>query len=392
MKSLKNLPFLEDIEGEHGEAFLVGGAVRDDFLNKSCKDFDLLITKVPQDVLLEILKQHGKVNEVGKSFAIIKFKAFDSPEDEEPFDIAIPRTEVKNGTSHTDFIVTSNPWLPIEKDLERRDFTINAIARDIITNNIVDPFNGIQDLLDKKIRVLNDQSFNDDPLRMLRAVQFAARFNFEIEEETFKQIQKNAHLIKDVSKERVLEEFQKIIKKGNPKLGVSLLVETGLFFELFGFHFRGRLESFDQITNLAEFFFCLCQNHTDQIHQIFKNTFRGDINNTKEIKALEMLKTAIHDKGLMQSRKIIFNALQIWPKVVDTKIFVPLLGRLSGFRFGDFPTSFKELAVNGDDFIELGIQGEKLGKVRDEVLNTILEKQIDFQDKQTLIDIIKSKI
>jgi len=69
-----------------------------------------------------------------------------------------------------------------------------------------------------------------------------------------------------------------------------------------------------------------------------------------------------------------------------------LLGRLSGFRFGDFPTSFKELAVNGDDFIELGIQGEKLGKVRDEVLNTILEKQIDFQDKQTLIDIIKSKI
>jgi hypothetical protein len=212
---LNYLPFREDVEEVGGKIYSVGGAVRDEFLGKESKDLDILITGVTLEQLEEILGKYGAVNAVGKSFGILKFKPKGAIED---IDIAIPRTEtlVQNMLDpsmgvHKAFDVKSDPTLPIEKDLERRDFTINAIAKDI-NGNIVDPFNGQEDLKNKIIRAVNPEAFNDDPLRMLRAVQFASRFNFTIEPETMKMIQENVSKIKGISPERILTEFDKIVK------------------------------------------------------------------------------------------------------------------------------------------------------------------------------------
>src|SRR5690606_8675300 len=145
-----------------------------------------------------------------------KFKPHGSVED---IDIAIPRTERATGEGgHKGFEVSSDHNLPIEKDLERRDFTINAIAKDI-NGNVIDPFGGQRDLKEKIIRVVNPQAFSDDPLRMLRAVQFAARFGFPIEPKTEQLIKANAHRIREIAAERILIELEKIVKKGDVLYG-----------------------------------------------------------------------------------------------------------------------------------------------------------------------------
>ena len=222
--SLQKLPFKQEIQDLGGKIFSVGGAVRDEFLGKESKDLDILITGVPFEQLEQVLAKYGRVDAVGKSFGILKFKPKGATED---IDIAIPRSETATGQGgHKAFDVKSDPYLPIEKDLYRRDFTINAIAKDI-DGNIIDPFNGREDLHDKVIKVVNPEAFADDPLRMLRAVQFASRFGFEIEPFTMKMIKENASKIKEIPPERVLTELDKIVKKGNAL--ISLYVSISPF-------------------------------------------------------------------------------------------------------------------------------------------------------------------
>ena len=209
LMSLQDLPFKQEVEQLGGKIYSVGGAVRDEFLGKESKDLDLLITGIPMEELEQILSKYGRVDAVGKSFGILKFKPEGATEQ---IDIAIPRTEKPSGEGgHKGFEVTSDHTLPIEKELKRRDFTINAIAKDT-EGNIVDPYGGQEDLKNKIIRVVNPEAFSDDPLRMLRAVQFASRFGFTIEPETMKLIQDNASRIKEIPPERILTEFDKIVK------------------------------------------------------------------------------------------------------------------------------------------------------------------------------------
>lgn len=210
---MNTLPFKAEIEQAGGKIYSVGGAVRDGILNKPSKDLDLLITGLPLDKIEQILTKYGRTDNVGKSFGIIKFNHPKLGE----LDIAIPRTERANGQGgYQGFDVVADHELPIEKDLERRDFTINAMAKDS-DGNMIDPYNGQQDLKDKMIRMVNPQAFKDDPLRMIRAVQFAARFGFGIEPQTMEAIKENAARIKEISPERILIEFDKIIKANKIK-------------------------------------------------------------------------------------------------------------------------------------------------------------------------------
>jgi len=207
--SLNDLPFKQEIEGLGAKIYSVGGAVRDEFLGKESKDLDILITGIPMDNLEQLLSKYGRVDAVGKSFGVIKFKPKGSTED---IDIAIPRTEVPTGAGgHKGFDVKSDHTLPIEDDLKRRDLTINAIAKDS-EGNIIDPFGGVEDLKNKIIRAVDPNAFNDDPLRMLRAVQFSARFGFTIEPNTMEMIKQTADKVKTISPERVIIEFEKIVK------------------------------------------------------------------------------------------------------------------------------------------------------------------------------------
>lgn len=217
-----------------GRIYEVGGVVRDRLLglDVSSKDRDYLVTGIPYDDLTSLLKPHGRVELVGKSFGVIKFTQFVRGE-AHTFDIALPRKEHSTGVGHRDFAVDFDPNLRVEDDLARRDFTINAMAVALDDETVVDPLGGREDLARRQLRMTSERSFEEDPLRMLRAVQFAARFEFSIEPNTFEAMKYHAGLIKTVSPERIAEELNKmLVLAARPSEGFRLMQCSGLLREI----------------------------------------------------------------------------------------------------------------------------------------------------------------
>jgi tRNA nucleotidyltransferase/poly(A) polymerase len=352
--TIQELPFKGEIEAAGGKIYSVGGAVRDHILRKESKDLDILITGVPLDLLETILAKYGKVDNVGKSFGIIKYNTKLTGE----IDIAIPRTERANGQGgYQGFDVTSDHALPIEKDLERRDFTINALAMDA-EGTIIDPYGGLFDLQKKEIKMVNPLAFSDDPLRMLRAVQFASRFKFSIEPYTLHAIAANSDKIREISPERILIEFDKIVKKGSPIIGAELLCKTGLYEEIFDTESDLIwLSDFIQVRTIGEFIFSLLKHTMKDSSEFFKTNLKGDIETYKEIKALEIGRDFMRGKY-----RTIFEMYKTYSKSVDTLIFGELFTTLVQYmREHNLPFSLKDLPVNGNDLMELGFQGKEIG-------------------------------
>lgn len=202
-----------------GKIYEVGGSVRDKLLKKEKKDKDYLVTGIPLEKLERLLKKFGKVAFVGKSFGVLKLDGHD---------IAIPRKEVSTGVGHRDFQVTYDHTIPVELDLARRDFTINAMAWECATGRLIDPFDGQTDLKKRVLRQVFKEAFQEDPLRLLRAVQFAARFELTIEPETFASMRAHAPLIKTVSAERIVMEIVKLFLAQRPSIGFQIMDTTGL--------------------------------------------------------------------------------------------------------------------------------------------------------------------
>jgi tRNA nucleotidyltransferase/poly(A) polymerase len=382
--SLEQLPFKPEVEKRGGKIFSVGGAVRDEFLGKESKDLDVLITGISMDELEQILSQYGRVDAVGKSFGILKFKSKGSSEE---IDIAIPRTEKPTGDGgHKGFEVSSDHALPIEKDLERRDFTINAIAKDV-NGNIVDPYGGQQDLKDKIIRIVNPEAFSDDPLRMLRAVQFASRFGFTIEPVTMKMIQENASRIKEIPAERILTEFDKIVKKGNMLTGAQLLKNTGLFNQIFGFDIKQSTidrSPFDDVQTMGEFIFLLIRllpNPADY----YKNNLKGDIDTYKEIKALDMAFDGAESVSAIEARSIAHNMYVTSQQSLQSKILPTVIETAAQELLeGKYPKTLGELAVNGNDLMALGLQGKEIGDTLKSMLLKIYAGKIRNNKEELL--------
>jgi len=221
---------------DRGKIYEVGGAVRDKYISPILpdKDKDYLVTGIPMKDLCSLLREFGKVDLVGKSFGVIKFAPHKKYNGKNVFDIAMPRKEYSTGPGHKDFTVEFDHRLRVEDDLSRRDFTINAMAEDLSTTKLVDPLGGKKDIKKRLIRITNPNSFKDDPLRMLRAVQFAARFEFDLEERTFESLCENVDLISFVSPERIQEELNKLLLKAKyPSSGFRLMRRTGLLERIF---------------------------------------------------------------------------------------------------------------------------------------------------------------
>jgi tRNA nucleotidyltransferase (CCA-adding enzyme) len=222
---------VQDILRE-GRLYEVGGCVRDALITHlpTVKDRDYLVCGIAFERLTQILKRHGRVDLVGRSFGVIKFTP---SEIDGIYDISLPRRERSTGPGHTDFEVDFDPSLGVEADLGRRDFSINAIACDLASGLLVDPFDGQRDLNDRIIRMVAPKSFAEDPLRMLRAVQFAARFEFTIEPVTYEALSANVGLITTVSPERIAEELNKmLVRSARPSIGLRLMLETGLLHHI----------------------------------------------------------------------------------------------------------------------------------------------------------------
>lgn len=228
---LEQEKFVHLLQQAGGEIFQVGGPVRDFFLGRPSKDNDLLVRKLSFEKLQELLRPLGKTALVGKSFGVLKFRPASSPENE--FDIALPRLERSTGPKHTDFAVDYDPGLPVEEDLGRRDFTINAMARRLSDGVLIDPFGGAADLQNKTLRVVFEKAFEEDPLRLVRAIQFAARFELTIEPETWELMRQHAELIHTVSDERITGEIQKLVSARKPSHGFDLMRDCGLLESVF---------------------------------------------------------------------------------------------------------------------------------------------------------------
>lgn len=210
-------------------ALLVGGFVRDAMLGLHPKDADLEIYGVSPERLESLLEQmySGKVDAVGRSFGILKIHLAADLE----FDVSIPRRESKQGTGHKGFVVESDPGMSIEDAARRRDFTVNAICADPLTGEVFDAFGGLEDLEHKILRVADAERFQDDPLRVYRAVQFSARLGFSVEPKSFELMREMVERgdLRELSKERVSEEIKKLLLKSErPSVGFWLMRELGI--------------------------------------------------------------------------------------------------------------------------------------------------------------------
>ena len=206
-----------------GRALVVGGWVRDRLLGRDSKDLDLEVFGVPSEALPGLLGPFGRVEPVGQSFPVYKVGGID---------VALPRRESKTGRGHKGFIVEGDPFMSIEEAARRRDFTINAIAWDPLTDAYLDPFGGRGDLKASILRAVDPGTFGDDSLRVLRALQFAARFELHIDEATSAICR--ATPLDDLPAERVWGELEKLLLRSNrPSIGFELGRTLGVIERLF---------------------------------------------------------------------------------------------------------------------------------------------------------------
>jgi tRNA nucleotidyltransferase (CCA-adding enzyme) len=207
-----------------GHVYVVGGAVRDAVLGNAPKDVDLMVVGIPGDQVQEILKNlEGRVDLTGKSFGVYRYR-----NGENEVEVALPRTEQSSGDAHTDFDVNVDHTLTPEEDLARRDFTANAMAYNVDTNDFIDPYNGRQDIQDGVLRTVSPNSFKDDPLRIVRAIVAAARHGLEPDYSTLEQMRDEASQIRFLPGERIRMELDKLLASPNPVRAIEIAQATGL--------------------------------------------------------------------------------------------------------------------------------------------------------------------
>jgi tRNA nucleotidyltransferase (CCA-adding enzyme) len=199
-------------------ALIAGGAVRDDLLGLTPKDFDIEVYGVTFEKLAQILAEYGRIDLVGQSFGVIKLG---------PYDFSLPRRDSKIGRAHRDFSTSFDPDITPKEAASRRDFTINAMAFDPVANELLDYFGGRADLRNRVLRATSE-AFREDPLRVLRGMQFVCRFNLAIDPKTAEECRAIADQYSTIAQERVAEEFMKwAVKSQYPGHIAEYLLATG---------------------------------------------------------------------------------------------------------------------------------------------------------------------
>jgi len=213
---------LDTIAGLEGIPIIVGGAVRDWIMGVACDDVDVEIFNIDSVEHLQfLLKPLGRLELVGRVFGVCRYRSPDGS-----VDFTLPRREHKISEGHTGFAVDFDPSLNFREAALRRDFTMNAIGLDWLTNKILDPFQGVDDIKAKRIRHVGPQ-FAEDPLRVLRAVQFASRFGFSVDPETTALCR--SIRLDSLPAARILDEFTKLFSRSSkPSMGLTLLEPLGV--------------------------------------------------------------------------------------------------------------------------------------------------------------------
>ncbi|MFI5179067.1 MAG: CCA tRNA nucleotidyltransferase [Vicinamibacterales bacterium] len=211
------------VREDGGTALVVGGWVRDRLMGvDSPKNVDLEVFRIQPARLRELLERFGTVEAVGESFQVYKLG---------DLDVSLPRRDSKAGRGHRGFVVVGDPDMSVEDAARRRDFTVNAISWDPLADQYFDPFDGTADIKARVLRMVDPATFPDDSLRVLRAVQFAARLGFTLEERT-RDLCRTIRL-DDLPAERIWGEFEKLLLAPQPSIGFSLMMDLGVVSALF---------------------------------------------------------------------------------------------------------------------------------------------------------------
>jgi tRNA nucleotidyltransferase (CCA-adding enzyme) len=220
----KVLDIASAVRAAGGRALLVGGCVRDALMKKPPKDWDLEVYGLEPARLRELLDQFGSVSVAGEAFTVYKL----GPD----LDVSLPRRERKTGRGHRAFVIEGDPYMKVKDATSRRDFTINAMLQDPLTGESIDPYHGQDDLKAKLLRAVSQKTFSEDSLRVLRAAQFAARFEFQIDPETVDLCRMID--LSDLPSERIWGEIEKLLLRAQrPSIGLTWLRELHVVEELF---------------------------------------------------------------------------------------------------------------------------------------------------------------
>ncbi len=379
-----------------GKAIVVGGCVRDYFLNLQSKDYDIEVYGLTNlDELENILQQFGQVNLVGKSFGVLKFS-----HNNEQYDFSFARTESKISDGHKGFKVELHSDITYKEGAKRRDFTINSIGYDIQKKTFLDPYGGIDDIKQSVLKYVNKDSFIEDPLRVYRAVQFCARFRFDLDNDTFilcKNMVAN-NLLKQLPKERIYDEIKKLLLKSDkPSIGFNMILKMGIVKHLSPLEYLVKNNLWDKTINALDIakslldsnaknqlkllFAILCRNFTEEQTKEFLS------NLTNEVKLINSILPLI--KYYPKVNVLYNNANNYDIKKLATKVNIQelvivaysdslnykakewLLNKAKKLGVQNKP--LKPL-VTGDDLIQLGLKPSSLFK-------TILDDLYDMQLK-----------
>jgi hypothetical protein len=378
---------------QEGELFLVGGTIRDAYRDEDIKDIDMIVEGPNMAQIKDILRPFGRVDEVGEHFAVIKFRP--KGHKGEDFDIAVPRVDTKVGDGHKGFEVKTEGIL-LEDDLLRRDFTINSMAIDIKDGQLIDPFYGMGDLRRGIIRATDPMAFAEDPLRILRGIQFASRFGYEIDQDTMDLMKKYSHEIKDISGERIFDELMKVVKKnGDTQIAMNLIHESDVDLALFDKKMIFYEEGLGHLDTISFFWTLGVLGGVDPADFI-KTKLRGDNRLEKNVRTLDHVFTAM--PNLSEEGDILFTLSKAFSKAPDIMEAVILPNEISEIvlkmRLCQIPLNLQDVAINGDDIIQMSpkIKGEEIGLILEKTLRDALMNRFNWKDREASLKYLEEII
>ena len=419
------------------DAYLVGGAVRDELLGRAAKDQDFVVPGVGYDELRTALSPHGRVEDLEVAGQRVGLRLY--PRDSAVralapagIEFAPPRTERSTGPGRHDFEIVASPEISLEQDMGRRDFTINAIAKRLATSELLDPFGGEEDLRAGVLRTVSPQSFREDPLRIVRGLRFVSEHDLAPDEQTLAQMREEAASVAFVSGERIggglsaddMGELSKLLLGPHPATALRLARDTGVLVELLP-EFRpaiGFSESNNEFqpTSLEEHIFAVVQATAEAgarlevrlgalLHDLGKPTVRSVGEHAEagaRIAGLVLDRFRYPAKVQRHVRRLVAaHAYSVEPSPSAARRFLAEHGdelaldlaehRLADLRAKVAPAAWladaeafsrllvqertrphrvEDLAVDGRDLIELGLrEGPEIGAALDALLDRVLE-------------------
>lgn len=439
------------------EVYGVGGVVRDVMLGKQPKDVDLMATGLPGEEIESILGSlDGKVDYTGQDFGVFRFK-----KDGEEVEISLPRKERSTGAGHTDFDVQADHRIPPEQDLFRRDFTANAMAVNLNSGKLIDPYNGAKDISNGKLKTLHGRSLHDDPLRVVRALVSKARHGLDPDDATREQMKYAAHGLDSLPPERIQAELDKLMAADDPAEAIRLAYDTGVLAHIFpevydNFKYDQKNRHHD--LTLGEHLLSVLRNTADRtddpdvrlaalLHDIGKPSsawkdpvtndhhyYRKDYSDGTSVGKMHEQEGAVMARDALERLRYPKDRVNRVSELIGHHMFAPFTDERGARKFlnkvGDHaddllhlrwadsngksvpapgsdqeyetqanlieqvrknqqPTGRSQLAINGQDLLDLGIpSGPQIGQVLNELTQATIDNP-ELNDRATLLEMAR---